>query len=85
MKYYIYLRTLSYTHIYYTTIDEFLTHIPPCKGCLIQPMCMFMGVYIDENGTKPKLHVKACKDLDEFMKRKKCFKYMFKETNNKHG
>ena len=80
MKYYIYLRTLSYTHIYDMTIDELLTHIPPCKECLIQPMCMFVGDYIDKSKTKTKLIVKACKDLDEFMKRKKCFKYMF---NNK--
>jgi len=80
MKHYIYLRTLSYTHIYNMTIDKFLTHIPPCKECLIQPMCMFVSDYIDINKTKTKLIVKACKGLDKFMKRKKCFKYMFKET-----
>lgn len=78
MKYYKYLRTAKYSHIYDITLNEFLTHNPPCKECLIQPMCMFMGNYFDRKGIKPKLFVKACKKLDKFMERKKCFKYIFK-------
>lgn len=83
MKYYKYLRTMDYAHIYNTTIDEFLTHNPPCKGCLIQPMCMHVDDYIDKSKTKPKLFVKACKDLDDYMRNKKCFKNLFKGVKKK--
>jgi hypothetical protein len=74
MKYYEYLRTMNYAHIYNINTNEFLTHVPPCQTCLIQTMCLDIGSYIDKGKTKSKLFIKACKDLDKFMEGKKCFK-----------
>jgi hypothetical protein len=77
------MRTKKYAHIYNITIDEFLTHIPPCKECLIQPMCMFMGDYFDKNELSPKLFIKACEGLDKFMKGKKCFRKLYGKKQNR--
>ena len=73
MKYYKYMRTKNYAHIYNITIDKFLTHKPPCKKCLVRAMCMY-DTECMTNNLKTKLVIKDCKSLNQFMKRKKCFK-----------
>ena len=73
MKHYYYIKTDIHIYIYDMTVDELLTHIPPCKECLIQPMCMYVTKCMTDK-IKPKVVVKACKGLEKFMKGKKCFK-----------
>ena len=73
MIYYYYVKSDNCSYIYDITIDEFLTHIPPCKECLIQPMCMYVTKCMTDK-IKPKVVIKTCKELDKFMKGKKCFK-----------
>ena len=72
IKHYYYIQEDNYSYIYDLTIDEFLTHNPPCKGCLVQPTCIIMHIS-QLLGYSPKLVVKVCKELSEFMKGKKCF------------
>lgn len=73
MKHYYYIINTKYAHIYDMTIDELLKHNPPCKGCLIQPMCMYVTKCMPNNNVHSKIIVKVCKKLDEFMKGKNYF------------
>ena len=79
IKPYFYIRTLYYAHIYDIIIDKFIELNPPCKECLVQNMCIFAAEYIEaknevEDKIASKIFVKACKKLDEFMKKEKWFK-----------
>jgi len=75
MKHYKYITNKITTMIYNITIDELLTHNPPCKECLVQPTCMYITEYITINSKKqPKLIVRACDKLHKFLKGEKCFK-----------
>ena len=75
IEHYFYIRTLYYAHIYDITINDFLDLNPPCKECLVKTMCIFPSEYIEEEDRIAlKIFVKACKELDKFMKKEKCFK-----------
>jgi len=57
-----YIRIGIYSYIYYTPLDIFMGANPPCKECLIQPMC------IRDDRELKILTVKSCDRLNEFAK-----------------
>jgi len=54
----------KYITLYAGTIEEFMKHNPPCKRCLVQPIC----VELDGN-----IKIKACNKLRKFMDNSKFF------------
>jgi len=62
---YYYTESPSYIEVYNIMISQFMDYNPPCKDCLVKPMCM-------------KISYKNCASVFEFLELrfKKCDKLM---------
>ena len=66
MKHY-YFKSQYHSYIYDIVIEQLLSYNPPCKDCLVQPMCIYCNSCMSDK-LRSKVITKSCKMLDKFMK-----------------
>jgi hypothetical protein len=65
-----YFTTVFHIFIVKTTVDEFMEYIPPCKDCIVRPVCLETN---NGNINNPFIITQKCSTLRKYLEKNNSF------------